>query len=566
MRCSLLSGSAYLLFSAASLLAQSPLTTGYASNNGGAVGGQVFFDLQVATTITLQGFDLNIDQSPGTIGTIEVYTRNGTYLGNELNAAAWSSTPVASGSITAAGRDLPSPVCFGTPLTLTPGLVGVAVRYIGVSANYTNGTGTVVPGGGGAATNQTIVRNEVTLLAGAAQSPPWTQSFQPRVWSGSLNYVVGASGLPCSAAPASHTDYGPGCYRFQGSFYDGFDAAGASSTLSGRVLSMVLGGSGYVVLPALTGVAFVPPTAAATVLTGFVPDNDDGERAVTLPSAFPLPAGSVTQLFVHTNGIVSTGANHPTLPNPNYFPTTAGLLGQPNAAWYSWHDYNPSEPNSGQIKTETVGTLFCITWDGVESYDLNQVNPSTFQLQFDLGTGQVNYVWQNITAINAGAASDVHLIGYSPGGPSVDHGEQDVAAIVTLTLDANRDALPLTLRASTRPVLGHTISYTTSSETTTPGIGLNLLSLADLGALSPAGLDLGILGAPECVANVDLGQGVGNVIGNFGSLSMTISLPVPVNATLSGLQLFSQSVWLDAAANSAGLLTSNAVRTQLGTF
>jgi hypothetical protein len=551
----------------ATLFAQSPLTTTYASNNLGGVGGQVFFDLQVGATITLQGFDLNLVEAAGTNGTIEVFTRPGTYLGNELNAAAWSAAPVATGAITAAGPGQPSPICFSTPLTLSPGLIGFAVRYVGVSANYTNGTGTVVPGGGGPTTNQTIVRNEVTLLAGAAQTPPWTQSFQPRVWNGSLNYVVGATGLPCSATPARHTAYGPGCYRFQGSFYDGFNAPGASTTLSGRTLSMLLNGAGYLVLP-LPGVAFVPPTAAATTLSGFAPDSDDGELAVALPSPFPLPTGVATQLFVHTNGIVSTGPNHATLPNQSFFPTVAGLLGQPNTAWYSWHDYNPSEPGSGQIKTELSGSLFCVTWDAVESYTLAQVNPSTLQLQFDLSTGQVNFVWQNITALNGGAASDVHLIGYSPGGPSVDHSEQDVAVIPAggLVLDGITDRLPLTLTATTRPVLGHTVRYTTSAETTQPGIGLNILSLSDLPGASPGGLDLGIVGAPGCVANVDLAQGVGNAIGNFGGLSLTIALPLPVTPSLSGLVLFSQSVWLDPAANGAGLLTSNAIRTALGTF
>jgi hypothetical protein len=549
--------------------AQSPLTTLFDATNVGGVGGQVFFDLQVNTTITIQGFALNLNSAVGTAGTIDVFTRNGSYLGQELNAAQWSAAPVASGAITSAGIDVPSPVCFTAPLTLQPGLTGFAVRHTGVAAAYTLGNGSVIPGGGGPATNQTFSTAEVTILLGAAQTPPWTASFQPRVANISINYLVGATGLPCSPSPAENVSYGNGCYRFQGSFYDAYTAAGASTLLAGRTLSMIQAGGGYLVLQ-LPGTSFLAPTPAATTLSGFAPDSDDGDVAVTLPAPFPLVSGTTSTLFVHTNGMVSTGSNHATFTPNSFFPTLAGFLGAPNTAWYCWHDYNPAEVGSGQIKTELVGALFCITWDGVESYPgVPTANPSRFQLQFDLSSGTVNFVWQTITATNAGAASDIHLIGYSPGGPSVDHGFLDITAITTtntLQLDGALDRLPLALAAGTRPVVGHTVSYTTTNATTNPGLGLNLLSLSDLAPFSPVGLDLVVIGAPGCVANVDLAQGVGNVISNIPGFSLTVQLPIPVNASLAGAQIFSQSVWLDAAANAGGLLTSNAIRTRIGTF
>ena len=65
---------------AAAISAQSPLTTTFANNNGGSVGGGVYFDLNVTAAggITITGLDLNLT---GT-GSVEVYTLPGTRLGN----------------------------------------------------------------------------------------------------------------------------------------------------------------------------------------------------------------------------------------------------------------------------------------------------------------------------------------------------------------------------------------------------------------------------------------------------------------------------------------------------
>ena len=71
-----------LLFSAllaGSVFAQSPLTTTFLNNNGGAVGGGVYFDLNVLVpTISVTGLNLNL---AGT-GSVEVYTCPVTRLGN----------------------------------------------------------------------------------------------------------------------------------------------------------------------------------------------------------------------------------------------------------------------------------------------------------------------------------------------------------------------------------------------------------------------------------------------------------------------------------------------------
>ena len=123
----------------------------------------------------------------------------------------------------------------------------------------------------------------------------------------------------------------------------------------------------------------------------------------------------------------------------------------------------------------------------------------------------------------------------------------------------------MALTASGRPLLGTTISLVTTNATTPFGIGINFVAT---GRLPLPGLDLGILGAIGCRAHVDIGTGVGNAISNagLGGLTMSINLPLPNNPQLSGLEIFSQSVWLDAAQNPAGLVTSNGLELRIGSF
>lgn len=566
---------------ATSLVAQSPLRSLYTGGNGGAVGGQVYFDLQVNTTITLTGFDLNLNVVAGTAGSIEVRTRAGSYLGQELTPAAWGN-PVATGPITAAGLNQQSPVCLSTPIVLTPGLTGFCLRYVGVGAAYTNGTGTVVPGGGGA--NQTFATAEATLLAGSAQNAPFVGSFQPRVFNGSLNYTVGATALPCSPNAATNLVYGAGCYARPGSWYDGFlvgatapvAAQQASTNLTGRTLSWLPSGNGYLVLPNLAGVAYVPPTAAATVLSGFVPSADDGDLAVTLTAPFPYAGNPLTSLTVHTNGMISTGSNHAFFGLNGFVsfqPTVRRLLDAPEALWACWHDFNPAELNSGQIKFEQVGGVAYFTWDDVESYPgtattANQ-NRSTIQFQFDSNSGQVNLVFQSINAAGVGNnVSDVYLVGYSQPGIGADNGETDVTTFTQLTMDGLVDRRPLTLTTADRPILGNLVRFATTDQTpsATP-FGVLFVSLADLAPFSPVGLDLGIIGAAGCVANMDPNLApLQIVLTTLVPGGMNSQFAIPAVPTAVGLQWYAQSVWLDPAVNTFGILTSNAIRQTLGTW
>jgi hypothetical protein len=94
----------------APLSAQSPLcipnAPPWSSNNGGASNITFMFDLTVSAGVLINQLDVNLSATAGTAVNLEVYTTPGTYLGNELNAAAWTLVAQDAGGVTAAGQDV----------------------------------------------------------------------------------------------------------------------------------------------------------------------------------------------------------------------------------------------------------------------------------------------------------------------------------------------------------------------------------------------------------------------------------------------------------------------------
>ena len=525
----------------------------------------IYFNLTVATAVTLREIETPLLSALGQQGTLSLYLCPVTYVGNEQNTSVWLLA--ATGDIVGRGTvggiaALTARSCQeraaipNTGLTLLPGSYGIAVRYQGVTPLLT-----------AVASLQTFANAELSVSGGALQYTAFTSALQApatslgfTAWSfqGSLNYAVGA-GVPHSC-PANQS-YGEGCYNRCGSFYQLFTglnpAPVASAAMSGRQLTLVPGSGGYTVQQGTA--AFLPPTAAATVLAL----GDDSDIQVVLPTPFPYPGGVATDFFVHSNGFISVASNN-TLPGGfSWVPGIAPFLNAPAAGWWSWHDYNPTEAGSGQVSWQQVGSLLVFTWNGVESYPVGTANPSTWQLQFDLTNGRVHYVWQTIDPIGGSGfvLGDDHLVGYSPGGVSPDCGPVDITSLTSVAL-REPERFPLSLTASAAPVPGTTISLDTANVTNPFGFGINFLTL---GQIPAPGIDLGIIGAPGCRALVDISTGVGNAISNtgLGGLTLSVNLPVPISPALPGLSLFSQSVWLDAAENPAGLITSNGLELQL---
>lgn len=173
------------------LAAQSPLTTLFASNNGGQVGGLVMFDLTVFTPITLTQIDVNSGVVAGTAGSLQVRLIPGSYQGNEHDPAAWTIVSTGNPLVTAP-TDTPTPCTLATPVGLPAGNYGVMLVSDTWRHRYTNGS-------------TSYATSELVIDLGAAQSVPFSGLFAPRIANINLHYQPGAT------APAWVSSFGDGC-------------------------------------------------------------------------------------------------------------------------------------------------------------------------------------------------------------------------------------------------------------------------------------------------------------------------------------------------------------------
>ncbi len=160
------------------------ITTLFASNGGGALGGAVFFDLTVGSNpIEITSLDTNTFET-ASFNNFQIWLLPGqTSQGNESNGSPW--VQVATGSGVGAGLDQPTAVTLSNSIMLTANtLYGVGlVMDPALGHRYTNGNGS----------NQFYSNSDLSLSLGSAQNVPFTgTTFVPRVWNGSIYYTVHA--------------------------------------------------------------------------------------------------------------------------------------------------------------------------------------------------------------------------------------------------------------------------------------------------------------------------------------------------------------------------------------
>jgi hypothetical protein len=348
---------------------------------------------------------------------------------------------------------------------------------------------------------------------------------------------------PCSA---THTSYGTGCVAVSNTFYEEF-AAGAMD-LAGTSMRLTNLGTGY--RASASSAAYVAPPPTATPLRLF----DDGEVNVVLASAMPVVGTTTTFLTVCSNGFVSVGSGNSTQPTP----AAVSFLSMGRTVFASWHDYDPSAPGGGQVWFHQAGGIAYVSWQGV--FDAQVSGPgSTFQFQFELATGNVNYVWANLSGLGNG-----HLVGFHPGGLSLDGGNLDLSMRLSTSIQVpNEQQLPLLLEilaasnGGTPPRLGSTIYlYTQHLPLGSP------FGVLHLGFTNPD-LDLAPSGMPGCRLYVD----------SFASQTFvpvqhlgTSILSVPFDPSLVGARVLAQSfVYAPAAGlTPLGVIATNGVSMTLG--
>ncbi|HEX6811384.1 MAG TPA: hypothetical protein VF384_07165 [Planctomycetota bacterium] len=352
--------------------------------------------------------------------------------------------------------------------------------------------------------------------------------------------VVEVSWVPASGHGYSE-HYGTGCGLLEASSYEYF-ATSAAFDLGNRAVSLVHTGSGYLAVPG--AVSYVPPSATAMNLNLL----DDSEAFVGLSAPMPLGAGgSTTALIVCSNGFVSPAMGNGTSSTP----VPATFLNSTHMWWSGcWGDFDPTIPGSGRVKFEQFGGIAFVTWDGVwDDGGTSAANANTFQMQFELATGNVHYVYQTMSALG-----NARLVGVSGAGASADPGSMDVSAALPATYSAAVFAVqPLRLAADARPVIGTTIGLDSSNIPGTGLIGLTILGMTEY----TAGIDLAFLGMPTCRLHASL-----DATAVFVPAASTASTPFPIPAlpSLAGTIVRSQSAVLAPGINAFGFVTSNGLR------
>lgn len=514
-----------VLLSAASLVAQSPLTTTYAGGNGLGAGSTIYFDLQVILPITITQIDVNSSSTASTAGSLDVRTCPTTYVGNDTNAGAW--TLVGSGPAVSAGSGVPTAVNLTTPVALAPGNYGMAITFNGIGQNYTNGSGTAVPGSGA---NQTYTRSELTLLAGASSggAPGTAICCVPRVFNGSLHYSIG------SGAFATRTSFGAGCLNTSSSFYETFgnglfDLAGQGGATNSLLLNPT-GAGGYAVLPGSN--TFFTPTSATLGMT------DDSVNTQTLPFPWVTPTGVTTTVVISSNGFLWSAAN---AANGCCNGDPTQFFAQAERYAILWQDLNPTLGGSVHFDVDPSGQVAYVTWLNVPEYG-QAANLNTFQVAI-FATGAVEYRWQQCNNV-----SHTILVGYTRGLGARNPGATDISASVPFVTQPDRT--PLALTTSARPIMGTTFNWVTNNVPTTSFVGILGLGFS---AITPP-FDLALLGAPGCFQHVGVSATTAFLpTSGTGSVSTTI----PNSPALAGVRVFGQSIAVDPTINALGAITSN---------
>jgi hypothetical protein len=354
--------------------------------------------------------------------------------------------------------------------------------------------------------------------------------------------------------PASHTNYGSGCYDIatNQAIYQNFpDALTSAAALAGTSITFTPTANGYTVSNG--GGVYVAPTVAATL----IPLADDASAAFTPSVPFPHVGGAVIDLEVHSNCFVSMGPGNAN----NVYGSVPAMIGSPVASVRANFDLNPAIAGSA-VSAEEIGNVLHITWEAPR-FNFTLAEIERVQMQLNLSTGSVVMVWD--TLASAGSTGDT-VVGYAPG-VSMDPGAINLATDLPITTVPDTFIPAISMSASPAPVstgsTGTTVIYQIDDipdAQVSSGIyfGAVLISFApDL-----AGSPLDFLGMPGCnlyIANIDV-----PVMYVGATTSQTVNVDIPSGIAV-GTEIWAQAVAmvfpgsLPNGQNAYGAVVSNGV-------
>jgi hypothetical protein len=381
------------------------------------------------------------------------------------------------------------------------------------------------------------------------------------------------------AGLATRSTYGNSCYDRNRMLYEQFTGGSVPDLINTNWTLIyqpsALGGS-YVVLPGAN--PYVAPGATAVDLLTMTPTSassgvgnwDDGSIVMTpaaLATGFPYPSAAsatTTDITINSNGRVLLGNtidNTFATNGANYGSRSAfsGATGSglPIIAGFDV-DLDPTVGGNIWYEDPSPNGGVRITWDNITNWQ-DPTGPlagaNFIQIELIPG-GQINIAY-GANLATGGSNSNDGLVGFSAGGNEPETNMVDWSSLAGYLSGDGTSAI--TLVSDARPILGTTINLVTDN---VPPGSFGAFNLVSLGSLP--GIDLGAIGAPGCEANVDINTAVTAFVAGVPISSRALSLPV--NPSLSGINLFSQSVVLGIGVNALGVMTSNGAALLTGTL
>ncbi|MGE3171492.1 MAG: hypothetical protein AB7O97_02625 [Planctomycetota bacterium] len=426
----------------------------------------------------------------------------------------------------------------------------------------------------------------------------------------SANVIVGAS--PGGGAASNPVSFATRPVVIaQDTFAEVFPTTGATPIpLAGFQMSWVPTAPGFLASDNSCVMGSFPRPAAFDVVgagcppfAGGLDAGDDSTHALNLPFAFPHNSGPVSSIYASSNGFITLGATNPGSGCCSGSVTTL-LAGAPRIAGF-WQDLNCSNTSTsgnGDLfaHTDPATGDFVVTWENVGEFGDSTPAANNFQIALGAG-GDIKIRYLNVGITNA---TRVALCGYSAGGGAVDPGALDLSASSGLfgstlyetfsnsnnVLDlSGLDFLLLPLGAGDymilpgaagawvpppAPVQPLTLAAAPGS---LPQVGGNFtLDISGIAA-APAGnvcglllsleappIDLGFLGATGCTAMLVLPELAAFVNLPLGAPTSSFAFAIPANPTFYGVQVMTQAVSDDPAANAFGWRVSNGGRWTFG--
>ena len=183
------------------------LTTGFAAT--AAAAGNMF-DIMAINDLTINSFDINVNDAPAAVHDYEVYFKVGTWVGSEAAPGDWTLMATATGIVNV-GVNMPTPLGLALDIDVAAG--DTVAFYV-----TANDGGSLAYNGGTGVGNLWASDANMEFYEGAGKGYPFGSTFAPRVFNGNIVYdltgeVPFAGTFDCSNTGANvvtvtHTDAG----------------------------------------------------------------------------------------------------------------------------------------------------------------------------------------------------------------------------------------------------------------------------------------------------------------------------------------------------------------------